>query len=121
MNFVLKKIVKWKRMFLSPTVESWEDSPEEIDSLVLSGLSITRRGKDIMKKIVAFFLRHGETDLNKNNDFRGDLDVPLNAEGEQQAAALVPFFANKQFSGAYGSARKRVAQTMKPLMEEKGM
>jgi broad specificity phosphatase PhoE len=74
-----------------------------------------------MKKIVAFFVRHGETDLNKNNDFRGDLDVPLNAEGEQQAAALVPFFKNKSFSGAYGSTRTRVAQTMKPLMDDKGM
>jgi broad specificity phosphatase PhoE len=59
--------------------------------------------------------------FNKSNEFRGDLDVPLDAEGEKQAAALVPFFANKAFSGAYGSTRKRVAQTMKPLMEAKQM
>ena len=74
-----------------------------------------------MKKAICFFVRHGETDLNKNNDFRGDLDVPLNEEGEQQAAALVPFFKNKKFSGMYGSTRKRVAQTMKPLMDAKDM
>ena len=74
-----------------------------------------------MKKIVCFFIRHGETELNKENEFRGDLDIPLDADGEKQAAALVPFFANKAFSGAYGSTRKRVAQTMKPLMEAKGM
>lgn len=74
-----------------------------------------------MKKIIAFFIRHGETSLNKSNEFRGDLDVPLDAEGEKQAAALVPFFANKNFSGAYGSTRKRVAQTMAPLMEAKDL
>lgn len=74
-----------------------------------------------MKKIVAFFIRHGQTLLNQKNEFRGDLDVPLDAEGEKQAAALVPFFANKAFSGAYGSTRKRVAQTMAPLMAEKQM
>ena len=48
-----------------------------------------------MKKIIAFFVRHGETDLNKKDEFRGDLDVPLDKDGEQQAAALVPFFKNK--------------------------
>jgi broad specificity phosphatase PhoE len=74
-----------------------------------------------MKKIIAFFIRHAETDMNKNNDFRGDLDIPINAEGEKQAAALVPFFKNKEFSGAYGSTRLRVAQTMEPLLESKGM
>jgi broad specificity phosphatase PhoE len=74
-----------------------------------------------MKRAICFFVRHGETDLNKKDEFRGDLDVPLDKDGEQQAAALVPFFKNKEFSGAYGSTRLRVQQTMKPLMEAKGM
>jgi broad specificity phosphatase PhoE len=74
-----------------------------------------------MKKIIAFVVRHGETDLNKSNDFRGDLDVDINAEGKKQAEALVPFFANRQFSSAYGSTRKRVEQTLRPLLESKGM
>lgn len=74
-----------------------------------------------MKKIVAFFVRHGETILNKNNDFRGDLDVDLDDDGRKQAAALVSFFAHRQFSGVYGSSRKRVAQTLQPLLEAKNM
>jgi alpha-ribazole phosphatase len=74
-----------------------------------------------MKKIVAFFVRHGETDLNKNNDFRGDLDIDINEEGKKQAQQLVPFFANRQFSAVYGSTRKRVAQTLEPLLKEKGL
>jgi len=74
-----------------------------------------------MKKIVAFFVRHGETDLNKNNDFRGDLDVDINADGQKQAEQLVPFFANRQFSAVYGSTRKRVHQTLEPLLKDKNM
>lgn len=72
-----------------------------------------------MKKIIAFVVRHGETSLNKNNDFRGDIDVPLDADGKKQAAALVPFFKNKKFSGIYGSTRKRVAETLQPLLKDK--
>src|ERR1700688_4825324 len=121
MSCALKKIVKWKRTFLCRIAEFLGGSPEEIDTRVRSGLIITRFDKDYMKKIIAFFVRHGETDLNKKDEFRGDLDVPLDKDGEQQAAALVPFFKNKEFSGAYGSTRLRVAQTMKPLMEAKNM
>jgi broad specificity phosphatase PhoE len=72
-----------------------------------------------MKKIVAFVIRHGDTNLNKNNEFRGDLDIDLNDEGKKQAADLVPFFKNKKFSGIYGSTRKRVAQTLAPLLKDK--
>jgi broad specificity phosphatase PhoE len=72
-----------------------------------------------MKKIIAFVVRHGETSLNKNNDFRGDIDVPLDADGKKQAAAIVPFFKNKKFSGIYGSTRKRVAETLAPLLKDK--
>lgn len=72
-------------------------------------------------KIVAFFIRHGETDLNKENSFRGDLDVPLNEKGHQQAEALVPRFAARDFSDAFQSDRLRVKQTMEPLMESHDM
>jgi alpha-ribazole phosphatase len=74
-----------------------------------------------MKKIVCFFVRHGETDMNKNNDFRGDLDIDINSEGKKQAEQLVPFFANRQFSAVYGSSRKRVMQTLEPLLKAKNM
>jgi broad specificity phosphatase PhoE len=74
-----------------------------------------------MKKIVCFFVRHGETILNKKNEFRGDINADLDEDGRKQAEQLVPFFANRQFSGIYGSTRKRVAQTLQPLLEAKGM
>lgn len=78
-------------------------------------------------KIVAFFVRHGDTDLNDGSGpqqeerFRGDLDVPLNEEGRRQAEDLVPHFAAREFSAAFHSGMQRTAQTLEPLMEDKGM
>jgi probable phosphoglycerate mutase len=71
-----------------------------------------------MKKIVALVIRHGETSLNKNNEFRGDIDVPLDADGLKQAEELGAFFKGKKFSGVYGSTRKRVKQTLDPILKE---
>ena len=70
---------------------------------------------------VAYFVRHGETDMNKDNDFRGDLDVPLNEEGEEQAHQLVSYFHNVTPSAVYNSSRSRTAQTINPLAKEKGV
>lgn len=72
-------------------------------------------------KLVALFLRHGDTDLNESNDFRGDIDVPLNKKGHDQAEYLVKFFKHSKFSKAYRSTRSRTAQTIKPLMLSKDM
>lgn len=72
-------------------------------------------------RVVAYFIRHGETDLNKSNEFRGDLDVGLNAEGQKQAEDLVPAFAGRRFSAAFSSSRARTKQTLAPLLASKGM
>ena len=79
-----------------------------------------------MKKIVAFFIRHGETDLNdppngEKERFRGDADVLLNDKGKKQAEDLVPFFNARKFSAAFHSGMQRTAQTLEPLMKAKGM
>lgn len=79
-----------------------------------------------MKRIVAFFIRHGETDLNDPPDggkerFRGDADVLLNDAGKKQAEALVPLFNARNFSAAFHSGMQRTAQTIEPLMKAKGM
>jgi broad specificity phosphatase PhoE len=68
---------------------------------------------------VAYFIRHGETDANKEDVFRGDIDYPLNDRGKQQAAKLVSFFRGRKFSVIYGSDRKRVKDTLLPLAKDK--
>lgn len=45
------------------------------------------------------FVRHGETDWNREGRFQGRSDIPLNSRGEAQATALAPRL------GAYGFRR----------------
>ena len=70
---------------------------------------------------VAYFIRHGTTDGNEENVFRGDIDFPLNEDGKKEAQQLVSFFRNKKISRLYGSDRKRVVQTLEPLAKAKGL
>jgi len=72
-------------------------------------------------KIVAYFVRHGDTDMNDDNVFRGDLDIGINKDGQEQAKELVPYFKGRKFSAAFNSTRKRTKQTLAPLLSSKGM
>lgn len=70
---------------------------------------------------VAYFIRHGQTEGNVENVFRGDIDFPLDEIGKKQAQQLVSFFRNKNFSKIYQSDRKRVKETVAPLAASKKM
>jgi len=72
-------------------------------------------------KIVAFFLRHGETDLNKSDSFRGDIDIPLNEDGQNQAEEIPNYLAAYKLSALYHSGMQRTAQTLAPLEKQKNM
>lgn len=76
-------------------------------------------------KLVAFFIRHGETDLNATDGgtevFRGDMDVPLNDEGLQQAQEIPTYLAGYRLSALFHSGMQRTAQTIDPLAEKKGL
>ena len=77
-------------------------------------------------KLVAFFIRHGETDLNNPPDgseekFRGDADVPLNKDGQEQAQDIVTYLAGYRISAIYTSGKHRTMQTAQPLAEAKGV
>ncbi len=72
-------------------------------------------------KLVAFFIRHGETDLNKSDSFRGDIDIPLNEEGQKQAEEIPHYLAAYKLSSLFHSGMQRTAQTLEPLAEAKGL
>lgn len=72
-------------------------------------------------KVVAYFLRHGDTDANDADVFRGDIDYPLNKKGKEQAKELIPLFKGRKFSAAFVSTRTRAKQTIAPLMRDKKM
>ena len=60
-------------------------------------------------------IRHGETDWNRQQRFQGQIDVPLNATGEQQAARLAQRLAAERHDQLFSSDLLRARQTAAPL------
>lgn len=58
-----------------------------------------------------FVVRHGETEWNKEEIFRGTKDIPLNAVGRQQAERAGAYFADKGVRRIFSSPLSRAQQT----------
>lgn len=68
------------------------------------------------------FVRHGETDWNIELRMQGHVDIPLNATGLAQAAALGRRFADGVDAAAiYSSDLLRARQTAQPIAESLGL
>jgi 2,3-bisphosphoglycerate-dependent phosphoglycerate mutase len=61
------------------------------------------------------FIRHGETDWNRQQRFQGQIDVPLNAAGHAQAARLAQRLADERYDAFFTSDLMRARQTAAPL------
>lgn len=57
------------------------------------------------------FIRHGETDWNKENIFQGHNDIPLNENGKKQAQLRANSFSLEHFSEIFTSPLKRAKET----------
>ena len=61
------------------------------------------------------FVRHGETDWNTELRMQGHRDLPLNAQGLEQAEQAGRYFSGKPFVAIYCSDLLRAQQTAKPI------
>jgi probable phosphoglycerate mutase len=72
-----------------------------------------------------WFIRHGETDWNAAHRMQGRTDIPLNALGHAQAAALVPLLTQSHrespFAAIYATPLTRSQQTAAPIAAALGM
>lgn len=62
-------------------------------------------------------IRHGETDWSRDARWQGHSDVPLNARGHAQAAALAPVLARLRPQRIVTSDLVRTQETARPLAE----
>lgn len=58
-----------------------------------------------------FFLRHGQTDFNKNGLWTGSTDVPLNSAGEAEIAFLATNVSHLSIRTIFTSPLKRARKT----------
>lgn len=68
-----------------------------------------------------FLIRHGETAWNAEKRLQGHLDIPLNAEGERQAAALARALADEKFDAIISSDLGRALSTAQAVASAQGM
>lgn len=66
-------------------------------------------------------VRHGETDWNAERRVQGQIDIPLNAKGWTQAAALAQGLADESFGALYSSDLQRAWQTAEPIASSRGL
>src|SRR5207249_3229147 len=74
------------------------------------------RGSCISTRFI--LIRHGETDWNKEDRFRGRSDVSLNRNGQRQAQAMAAHLADEKIAAVYASPLPRALETAAPLAAE---
>ena len=65
-------------------------------------------------------IRHGETDWNRQHRFQGQLDVPLNAIGQAQAARLAQRLADEPIDVLLASDLQRAHSTAQAVADLRG-
>jgi broad specificity phosphatase PhoE len=72
-----------------------------------------------MVKVI--LVRHGETDWNRREIFRGRADVELNQKGREQANALAGAVEGIQIDAVYSSPLRRAVETAEAIAEPHGI
>ncbi len=62
-------------------------------------------------------VRHGETNWNKEGRFQGQIDIPLNQNGKDQAQKASEFLKNINFNKVYSSSMNRPYETAEIIIK----
>ena len=72
-----------------------------------------------MTRIV--LVRHGRTEWNKGEIFRGTVDIPLDEQGRKEAACARDWLEAETFHAAYSSPLCRAVETAQIILEPHGL
>lgn len=72
-------------------------------------------------KTVAYVVRHGDTELNDENKYRGQMDIPLNDEGKEDAEELAELLKDKSIGQAFTSPLSRATETARAILKGRGL
>jgi len=64
-----------------------------------------------------FLVRHGETNWNKEGRFQGQIDIPLNDNGKDQARKTCEYLRNISFNKAFSSSMNRPYETAQIILQ----
>jgi len=64
-----------------------------------------------------FLIRHGETNWNKEGRFQGQIDIPLNENGKDQARKTFEYLSNIAFNKAFSSSMHRPYETAQIILQ----
>ena len=62
-------------------------------------------------------VRHGETDWNKEGRFQGQINIPLNAKGKEQANSASKYLKGLKFNKAFSSSMDRPYETAEIILK----
>jgi len=68
-----------------------------------------------------FLIRHGTTTMNVENRYRGRCDVPLDAQGYQDAVDAARLLSNVGLTAVYANPLRRVMATAQIIADEAGV
>jgi len=68
-----------------------------------------------------YLVRHGTTEWNKEEIFRGRVDCQLNETGRAEAKALAEYFRDANLHGVYTSPLSRAEETARAIAAMKGL
>lgn len=68
-----------------------------------------------------YLIRHGETDYNSELRFQGQIDIPLNQKGIEQAEKVADFFKDIPLKTIYTSTLQRARTTAEIIGKAKGI
>ena len=74
-----------------------------------------------MVPVTFAFIRHGQTDWNRDDKLQGSSDIPLNAQGREQAHEAAGILADGGWEVVVSSPLQRARETAKIIAHDLGL